>query len=190
MNKSLNYQVIIVILAIANLFLIYKLVFALADKNNHEQKNKSGFYVNGIVSGINTNANFSSNNGYTVKIGDTILIDHYLKVTNIPDIDDIEPMNYLFEFNQADSSFDLITVMPYTGNNYLDYHVVNNKTKLLFIQAMYPLNSEYISLQSFLEVRVIDSLGTLSPTISGEEIDNLYKLFRSEVMNSSKNTLH
>lgn len=190
MNKYINCQVIIVILAITNLFLMYKLVFTLANKNNQEQKNKSGFYVNGIVSGINTNANFSSNNGYTVKLGDTILIDHYLKVTNIPDIDDIEPMNYLFEFNQADSSFDLIAVMPYTGNNYFDYHVVNNKTRLLFIQAMYPLDNEYISLQSFLELRVIDSLGTLSPTISDNEIDSLFEFFRSEITNSVKNTMH
>lgn len=189
MNKSLKYQVIIIILGISNLFLIYKLGSILENKKNQEKEDISGFMVNGIISGINTNANFSSNNGHTVKPGDTIFIDHYLKVTNIPDIDDIEPMNYLFEFNQTDSTFDLISEIPYTGTNYFNYHVENNNTKLLFIQALYPLNNEYISFLSFLELRVIDSLGNLSSTISDEEIDILYKLFPSAIANSTKNPI-
>lgn len=176
-----KFQIIIAISLLLNTVLVYKLL--ITTRPTHANKNQSeifGFYVNGIVSRISLNANYTRETGYTAHVNDTVLIDHFFGVTRLPNDDTISrPINFLYEFNEIDSTFQLIS-SKLLGDETFEYIVNNSKTKLLFIRSQYPLNGKYEDYGSAVELRIQDSLGKLSASFQENEISDLFHLFISK----------
>jgi hypothetical protein len=179
MSNLLKYKIAIFILILVNLSLLFHIYYFLDNlKENQQQHTETGFLVNGLVSGVSTDATFNKSSGYSANLGDTVLIDHNLIITSFSDSDKIKaPKNYLFELNVLDSTFSLISEKHYTGNNSFEYHVKNSSTKLLFFKAIYPIEDSYSSLHSLIELTVVDTLGTKSHPYMDSELDFWYGQF-------------
>lgn len=176
-----KFQIIIAISLLLNTVLVYKLL--ITTRPTHANKTQSeifGFYVNGIESRILLNANYTRETGYTAHVNDTVLINQFFGVIRSPIDDTISrPINFLYEFNEIDSTFQLIS-SKLLGDDTFEYVVNNSKTKLLFINSQYPLNGKYEDYGSAVELRIQDSLGKLSTSFQENEISDLFHLFISK----------
>ena len=83
----------------------------------------------------------------------------------------------MYELNEFDSTFTLINEKIYNDFPGFKYFVDTNQTKLFFFKVLYPYKGNYSTLNTMIELKVMDSTGELSSGFTNSDRDYWFEKF-------------
>jgi hypothetical protein len=172
----------IVFLIIVNIYLLYLLLIKQQNNEADKEQTQTGYIVDGIETQVYTNLGLSQKFGYVVDLNDTLRVNQLLCVNYLHINDSVpSPQDFLYELDEGDSSFKLLSNKPYGSQTQFEFVQRNFKTKMLFIKTNFMSNKERGCYSSSIVFKSRDANGNVSSDMPQETMEYFFEKFLSQV---------
>lgn len=172
----------IVFLIIVNIYLFYLLKTKQQNNKADNEQTQTGYFIDGIETQIYTNLALSQKFGYVVDLNDTLRVNQLLCVNYLQINDSVpSPQDFLYELDESDSSFNLLSSKPYGSQTQFEFVQRNFKTKMLFIKTNFMSNKEHGCYSSSIVFKSRDANGNVSSDVPQETMEYFFEKFLSQV---------